>query len=101
MIQYQRAVSLSEAFRDLEPTDPDYANLPISDGFDWARCFEVVPSARLYLVVFRSVRRSTADSRLLKGYDDRAYAEALESGGLLHYFKGELNERREYLSFCL
>jgi hypothetical protein len=55
----------------------------------------------LYLVVFRSVRWPKADLDLLREHDDRAYAEALESGGLLLYFKGQANERRECLSFCL
>jgi hypothetical protein len=53
------------------------------------------------LVVFRSVRRPSADLDLLREHDDRAYEQALESGGLLRYFKGEANERRECLSFCL
>jgi hypothetical protein len=52
-------------------------------------------------VVFRSVRRATADLGLLKEHDDRAYEAALEAGGLLRYFRGEMNERRECLSFCL
>jgi hypothetical protein len=56
---------------------------------------------RLYLVVFRSVRRPSADLDLLREHDDRAYEKALESGGLLRYFKGEANEQRECLSFCL
>ena len=37
----------------------------------------------------------------LMAYDDRAYAEALGAGGLLYYFKGEANERRQCLSFCV
>ena len=56
---------------------------------------------RLYLVVFRSVRRPDADLVLLREHDDRAYEEALRSGGLLRYFKGHANERGECLSFCL
>ena len=55
----------------------------------------------LYLVVFRSVRRAAADLALLTEHDDQAYAAALEAGGLLRYFKGEVNGRRECLSFCL
>jgi hypothetical protein len=37
----------------------------------------------------------------LRELDDRAYEEALKSGGLLRYFKGQANERGECLSFCL
>jgi hypothetical protein len=80
---------------------PDYATRPIQDGFSWASSLAGCRFDRLYLVVFRSVRRPTADLDLLREHDDRAYAEAIESGGLLRYFKGHANERRECLSFCL
>jgi hypothetical protein len=52
-------------------------------------------------VVFRSVRRETANAERLKEYDDRAHREVEHGAGLLHYFKGEPKERRECLSFCL
>jgi hypothetical protein len=92
---------LLEACQQLFPIHPDYANLPIEEGFNWSSCLSDAPFDRLYLVVFRSVRRSTADLGLLRKYDDRAYEEALRAGGLLRYFKGQMNERRECLSFCL
>jgi hypothetical protein len=47
------------------------------------------------------LRRAEADLDLLHEHDDRAYEEALASGGLLRYFKGQANERGECLSFCL
>ena|SRR5215210_2100628 len=88
---------LYEACQQISPRYPDYATLPIEDGFDWSslsRCsFE-----RLYLVAFRSVWRPEADLDLLREHDDRAYQEALKIGGLLRYFKGHANERGEYLS---
>jgi hypothetical protein len=96
----QRA-GLYEACRRLSPINPDYANLPIEEGFDWRSRLESIPFDRLYLVAFRSIRRSNADLKVLKEHDDRAYKAALEAGGLLRYFKGEMNERRECLSFCL
>ena len=96
-----RANGPREALEQPIPIHPDYASLPIQDGFDWARCLRSVPAVRLYLVVFRSVRRASADLNVLKELDDVAYTEALGAGGLLHYFKGEVNERRECLSFCL
>ncbi len=92
---------LFKACRRISPINPDYANLPIEEGFNWFSCLGDARFGRLYLVVFRSVRRATADFRLLKEHDDRAYEAALEAGGLLRYFKGEINERRECLSFCL
>ena len=94
-------VGLHEARRRVSPTHPDHATLPIEEAFNWSSCLTGVPFDRLYLVVFRSVRRATADLDLLREHDDLAYAEALEEGGLLCYFKGEMNERRECLSFCL
>jgi hypothetical protein len=94
-------VDLHEACRGLSPIHPDHTTLPIQEGFNWSSCLAEVPFSRLYLVVFRSVRRATADLELLKEHDDRAYAEALEAGGLLRYFRGSMNERCECVSFCL
>jgi hypothetical protein len=91
---------LYEACLQISPRHSDYAALSIEDGFDWSslsRChFD-----RLYLVVFRSVRRPDVDLDLLLEHDDRAFEEALKSGGLLRYFKGNANEQDECLSFCL
>jgi hypothetical protein len=88
------------ACQQISPRHSDYATLSIQDGFDWSslsRCsFE-----SLYLVAFRSVRQPEADLDLLLEHDDRAYEEALASGGLLRYFKGQANERGECQSFCL
>ena len=94
-------VGLQEACRSLSPIHPDYVSLSIQEAFNWSSCLADHPFDRLYLVVFRSVRRATADLDLLREHDDLAYADALEAGGLLYYFKGEINERRECLSFCL
>jgi hypothetical protein len=91
---------LHEACRRITPTHTDHDNLPIEEGFDWSS-FAGDAFYRLYLIVFRSVRSATADLELLREHDDRAYAEALEAGGLLAYFRGSMNERRECLSFCL
>jgi hypothetical protein len=92
---------LYEACRRISPIKSDYANLPIEEGFDFSTRLSGVHFDRLYLVVFRSVRRATADLKLLKEQDDRAYEAAIEAGGLLRYFRGVMNERRECLSFCL
>jgi hypothetical protein len=89
------------ACQQISPIYPDYATRPVQDGFSWASTLAGCAFERLYLVVFRSIRRPSVDLELLREHDDRAYAEALESGGLLRYFKGEANERGECLSFCL
>jgi hypothetical protein len=92
---------LHTACQQICPIYPDYATRPIQDGFSWSSSLAGCAFERLYLVVFRSVRRTSADLDLLREHDDRAYEKALESGGLLRYFKGEANERGECLSFCL
>jgi len=92
---------LYEASQRISSTHPDYATRPVEEGFDWSSSLAGCHFDRLYLVVFRSVRRPTADLELLREHDDRAYEEALKSGGLLRYFKGHANERGECLSFCL
>ena len=91
---------LYKACLQISPRHSDYATLSIEDGFDWSSLFRCSFES-LYLVLFRSVRRPEADLDLLREQDDRAYEEAIKSGGLLRYFKGLANERGECLSFCL
>ncbi len=88
------------ACQQISPRHPDYAALSIEDAFDWSS-LSCCLLERLYLVVFRSVWQPDADLDLLREYDDRAFEEALVSGGLLRYFKGHANELGECLSFCL
>jgi hypothetical protein len=91
---------LHESCLRISPKHPDYAIRPIQTGFDWSPLYGC-SFDQLYLVVFRSVRRPDADLVLLREHDDRAYEEAVRSGGLLRYFKGHANEQGECLSFCL
>jgi len=88
-------------FEGLKPISPEYASLPILEGFNWSECLADVEEGQWYLVVFRSVRRATADPIKLKMLDDRAYEDAVLGSGLLVYFRGSLTRRRECLSFCL
>src|SRR5215207_6491375 len=90
-----------KACQQISPIYPDYATRPVQDGFSWASSLAGCAFERLYLVFFRSIRRPSVDLELLREHDDRAYEKALESGGLLRYFKGEANELGECLSFCL
>jgi len=94
-------VSLYEACQQLSPIHPDYATLPIQEGFNWSSSLGDARFERLYLVVFRSLLRETADLELLYEYDELAHGEASEAGGLVFYFRGVTNERGESLSFCL
>ena len=89
------------AFGALKPVSPDYPTLPIDEGFSWSAALEPINHGAWYLVVFRSMRKTTADTALLTEYDDQAHREALEGDGLLFYFQGQLNDRRECLSFCV
>jgi hypothetical protein len=97
----QKTEVVHRACQQISPMYSDYATRPIQDGFSWSSSLAGCAFDRLYLVSFRSVRRPTAALDLLREHDDRAYEKALESGGLLRYFKGEANEHRECLSFCL
>lgn len=92
---------LRRTLAELRPIRADYATAPIAEGFNWGQCFAGSDDWPLYLVVFRSVRRPTADVRVLTRYDDRAHEEAGHAAGFLHYFKGQLTESRACLSFCL
>ena len=94
-------VGFLEACQLISPIHPQYMNLPIQQGFDWEVGLRDGYFDSLYLVVFRSVRRASADLDVLREFDDMAYTEAVAAGGLLRYFKGQMNERRECLSFCL
>jgi hypothetical protein len=75
LVDFQ-AESLYGACQRLTPINPDYANLPIEEGFNWSPCLQNAYFDRLYVVVFRSVRGATADLDLLREYDDRAFADA-------------------------
>ena len=99
--QAKQSEVVHRACQQISPIYSDYATRPIQDGFSWSSSLLGCAFERLYLVVFRSVRRPSADLDLLREHDDRAYEKALQSGGLLRYFKGEANEQRECLSFCL
>ena len=94
-------VGFLQACELISPIHPEYTIKPIEQGFDWEARLGDCDFASLYLVVFRSVRRESADQNVLREFDDMAYEAALGEGGLLKYFKGVLNERRECLSFCL
>ena len=88
-------------FAGLVPITPAYARRPIDEGFNWVECVAEIAEAEWYLVVFRSVRRCSADSDVLTAYDDRAFEEAARAPGFLFYFKGAMAEHGECLSFCL
>ncbi|WP_119068384.1 hypothetical protein [Rubrobacter indicoceani] len=92
---------LTGDFKGLAPMRDDYAVVPIRYGFNWDEVFGGSGDFRVYLVVFRSLRRAGADIGRLFEYDDFAHAEARRSEGFMHYFKGGVERDRFCLSFCL
>jgi hypothetical protein len=90
-----------DALAGLQPSSEAYAGLPIADAFSWSDVAAAVPRGDWYLVVFRSVARPDADLARLEAYDDWAHAEASQSPGFVHYFKGPLASDGSCLSFCL
>ena len=94
-------MSADESVSELRPRSPRYQRLPILDGFDWGSCLGAFDEGEWYCVAFRSVRRPDAHHELLTEFDNRAHAEALASGGLLFYFRGELDAEGGCLSLCL
>ena len=64
-------------------TDP--LTTPVENAFQWDRELKDLASygREFYLVVFRSIRKSSADSEMLYSADAAAQEEARLSGGLL------------------
>ena len=90
-----------DALAGLMPTAETYARLPLADAFTWSDCEATIEPGDWYLVAFRSTIRPDADTDRLRAYDDFAHAEASESPGFVHYFKGPLASDGTCLSFCL
>jgi hypothetical protein len=90
-----------DALGGLLPTAEIYARLPLADAFNWSDLDAAVEPGEWYLVAFRSTIRPDADADRLRKYDDFAHAEASESPGFVHYYKGPLAADGTCLSFCL
>ncbi|KAL3693931.1 hypothetical protein R1sor_007582 [Riccia sorocarpa] len=83
--------------------------IPIADVLDWKQVLDHLrsrgssfdPAHRYYVVAFRSIRSKGADDPKLYAADALAQAEARQSGGLLMYWYGSLNERRECFAMCI
>lgn len=88
-------------FAGLVPLGRDYAVDSIERAFNWSECLAPVERGDWYVVVFRSVRRFDSDDALLEELDGRAFAEASDYSGLLHYFRGAMDDERRCLSMCI
>ncbi|KAL2872086.1 uncharacterized protein BJX67DRAFT_376930 [Aspergillus lucknowensis] len=103
---------LALALTILAPIRTDYATAPYLESFNWPAVFAKVHElARaeehrwtrqsFYVVAFRSILRADANGDRLHLLDERSHAEAVQSGGLLKYWFGVKNERRENLATCV
>ncbi|KAL4930182.1 uncharacterized protein BDV17DRAFT_260095 [Aspergillus undulatus] len=103
---------LAQALTALTTTRPDYATAPYVESFNWSMVVEKLHSlasqesvkwkrTSFYVVAFRSILRANADGDRLHLLDERSHAEAVKSGGLLKYWFGSKNERRENLATCV
>lgn len=104
---------LAQALTTLTPTRPDYATAPYVESFNWSSVFETLHDLAaqqggqpwtqhsFYVVAFRSILRADADPERLGLLDERSHAEAVASGGLLKYWFGSKNEKRENLATCM
>lgn len=95
------SVALDTIFAPITPITQAYASLPVLHGFNWSACLAGTQAGRWFLVTFYSQRKAGVDEALLTEYDDHAFAEALGTSGLLCYFRGEVDEQRRCLSFCV
>lgn len=104
---------LAQALTTLTPIRPDYATAPYVEAFNWNSVFETLHDIAakqgeqpwrqhsFYVVAFRSILRADADPDRLHLLDERSHAEAVASGGLLKYWFGSKNEKRENLATCM
>ncbi|KAL4868355.1 hypothetical protein BDV12DRAFT_104210 [Aspergillus spectabilis] len=101
----------AQALTNFTPIRPDYATAPYTESFNWSTVFEslstllnaenrIWETRSFYVVVFRSVLNEGVDVDWLSLLDERSHAEATESGGLLKYWFGVKNRRRENLATC-
>lgn len=103
---------LALALTLLKPIRPDYATAPYTESFNWDAVFNFLrdlahatghhwTETDFYVVEFRSCLRSDADPVALHELDAWSLQEAVESGGLLKYWFGTKNGKRENLATCM
>lgn len=102
---------LSLALASFKPIRDDYATAPYLDSFNWQEVFDLVKAysqaeghvwtaQSFYVVEFRSVLKPGVDQDRLHALDAYSHQEATTSGGLLKYWFGTKNEKRENLATC-
>ncbi len=102
---------LSLALTTVRPVKPDYATLDLVDGLNAAEVNEMIQrlssslglvwtSRSYYLVTFRSKMKPEYDQNRLFELDKHSHEEAIQSGGLLKYWFGTVNEHRRHHALC-
>eukprot|EP00249_Psilotum_nudum_P004091 c17628_g2_i2 orf=93-581(-) len=100
----ERLKYLQNAFEDLQASShvlSDPLSVPIFQCFNWMDVFEkkgFTTDAKFYVVIFRTVRSKDAENATIQKVDATVQKEAKTSGGLLLYWSGTPNSRRECLS---
>lgn len=89
----------------------DYATGPYIENFNWDEVFDLVKSLSeaeghkwttqtFYVVAFRSILLPGVDNDHLHALDAYSHQEAVASGGLLKYWFGTKDEKRQNLATC-
>lgn len=102
---------LSMALASFRPVRDDYATAEYLDSFKWEEVFDLVKAfsdaeghawtkQTFYVVVFRSRLHPGVDQDHLHALDAYSHQEAVKSGGLLKYWFGTKNEKRQNLATC-
>ena len=89
----------------------DFAIAPYNEAFNWATVINALKELvqdqefawehqEFYVIIFRSTLAPSTNYLLLGEMDERAHAEATESGGLLKYWFGEPDAHGRNLATC-
>ena len=103
---------LARALTLLKPVRTDYATAPYHESFNWASVIDHLRFLNeeaghfwswqhFYIVVFRSQVPPTTNRVELGELDEKAHAEATQSGGLLKYWFGKPDENGRNLATCV
>jgi hypothetical protein len=95
----------------LGPIRNDYATAPYAESFNWDEVLAMIrrlsastginwSEREFYTVIFRSRLKQDCDKALLTELDFKSHEEAVVSGGLLKYWFGSCDQRRQNLATC-
>jgi hypothetical protein len=99
------------ALTTIRPVKSEYATLDLTESLNISEVNDMIrrlgslfnltwKSKSYYLVIFRSKMKEQYDNTRLFDLDKHSHREAMESGGLLKYWFGTVNDHRQNLAFC-